>query len=32
MKPICFLGDSLECLREFPEEARQDAGYQLDIV
>ena len=32
MKPICFLGNSLECLREFPEEARQDAGYQLDIV
>jgi phage-related protein len=32
MKPISFLGDSLECLREFPEEARQDAGYQLDIV
>lgn len=32
MKPICFIGDSLECLREFPDEARQDAGYQLDIV
>ena len=32
MKPICFLGNSLESLREFPEEARQDAGYQLDIV
>jgi len=32
MKPIRFLGDSLECLREFPEEARQDAGYQLDQV
>ena len=32
MKPICFLGDSLKCLREFPEEARQAAGYQLDIV
>ena len=31
MKPICFLGDSLKCLREFPEEARQAAGYQLDI-
>lgn len=32
MKPIRFLGDSLKCLREFPEDARQDAGYQLDIV
>ena len=29
MKPIRFLGDSLERLREFPEEARQQAGYQL---
>ncbi len=27
-----FLGDSLRCLREFPEEARHDAGYQLDKV
>lgn len=32
MKPIRFLGDSLERLREFPEDARQDAGYQLDKV
>jgi phage-related protein len=32
MKPICFLGNSLESLREFPEDARQDAGYQLDQV
>ena len=32
MKPLRFLGDSLERLREFPEEARQDAGYQLDNV
>src|SRR5581483_10413304 len=32
MKPIRFRGDSLEKLREFPEEARQDAGYQLDKV
>src|SRR3990172_10070857 len=30
MKPVCFLGDSLKCLREFPREARQDAGWQLD--
>ena len=32
MKPVCFLGDSLKCLREFPREARQDAGWQLDRV
>lgn len=27
-----FVGDSLKRLREFPEAARQDAGYQLDKV
>ncbi len=27
-----FLGDSLQCLRDFPEHARHDAGYQLDKV
>lgn len=32
MKSIRFLGNSLECVREFPESARQDAGYQLDKV
>lgn len=32
MKPVRFLGDSLKCLREFPDDARQDAGYQLDKV
>lgn len=32
MKPIRFLGDSLKCLREFPEDERQDAGFQLDQV
>ena len=32
MKPITFLGDSLKCLREFPHDARQDAGRQLDRV
>ena len=32
MKPIRFLGDSLNRLRQFPEEAKQDAGYQLDKV
>jgi phage-related protein len=32
MKPIRFLGDSLKAIREFPKEARQDAGYQLEKV
>ncbi|MCK9202684.1 MAG: type II toxin-antitoxin system RelE/ParE family toxin [Gallionella sp.] len=32
MKPLRFVGDSLKCLREFPDDARQDAGYQLDKV
>lgn len=32
MKPIVFVGDSLKRLREFPEEARHDAGFQLDRV
>lgn len=32
MRPVCFLGDSLQCLRDFPEDARHDAGYQLDKV
>jgi phage-related protein len=32
LKLLRFLGDSLKCLREFPEDARHDAGYQLDKV
>lgn len=32
MKPIRFLGDSLERLREFPVSASHDAGYQLERV
>jgi phage-related protein len=32
MKSIRFLGDSLKRLREFPDDARQDSGYQLDKV
>lgn len=32
MKPVRFLGDSLQCLRDFPVDARHDAGYQLDKV
>ena len=27
-----FLGDALKSLRAFPEDAKQDAGYQLDKV
>lgn len=30
MKPVRFLGDSLKSLRDFPSDARQDAGRQLD--
>ena len=30
MKGIRFLGDSLKRLGAFPDDARQDAGYQLD--
>ena len=30
MRSVRFLGDSLKCLRDFPEDARHDAGYQLD--
>lgn len=30
MKPVVFVGDSLARLREFPDEARHDAGYQID--
>lgn len=32
MKPIRFLGDSLERLREIPEDAKHDAGFQLEQV
>ena len=32
MKRLRFLGDSLNCLREFPADARHDAGFQLDKV
>ena len=32
MRPVRFLGDSLQCLREFPEDARHDAGFQLEKV
>ena len=29
---MSFLGNSLQCLRDFPEDARHDAGYQLEKV
>jgi phage-related protein len=32
IKPVCFLGDSLKRLRDFPDDARQDAGHQIDLV
>lgn len=32
MKPIAFLGDSLKRIRDFPEEARNEAGHQLNLV
>lgn len=32
VKPISFLGDSLSQLRDFPENARSEAGYQLSKV
>ena len=32
MKRVTFLGNSLKRVREFPEDARQDTGYQLDRV
>lgn len=32
MKKLCFLGDSLQKIREFSSSVRQNAGYQLDKV
>jgi phage-related protein len=32
MKPVKFLADSLKCIRDFPSDARQDAGRQLDLA
>ena len=32
MKFVRFLGNSLKALRDFPEDARLDAGYQIDSV
>ncbi len=32
MKPVTFCGSSLSCLRQFPEGARHDTGYQLELL
>jgi phage-related protein len=32
MKPLRFIGTSLDDLRAFPDQARQKAGYELDSV
>lgn len=32
MKPVRFLGDSLDRLREFPQDARHDAGCRPELV
>ncbi|MDA8425848.1 MAG: type II toxin-antitoxin system RelE/ParE family toxin [Treponema sp.] len=32
IKPLAFRGSSLEALRAFPENARHEAGFQLDKV
>lgn len=32
MKPVDFLGNSLDELRTFPETIRREAGYQIDKV
>lgn len=32
LKPLRFMGRTLEALRAMPQEVRQDVGYQLDSV
>ncbi|MGH8626382.1 MAG: type II toxin-antitoxin system RelE/ParE family toxin [Gammaproteobacteria bacterium] len=32
MKPILFLSDSLEAIRDFPSDVRREVGHQLDRV
>lgn len=32
MKEVTFLGNSLDCIREFPNEIRQQSGYELHKV
>lgn len=30
MKPVSFLGDALDAVRDFPDGARREAGFQID--
>jgi phage-related protein len=30
MKPVSFMGNSLDALRSFPDSARREAGFQID--
>ncbi len=30
MKPVSFLGDSVDVIRSFPDGARREAGFQID--
>jgi phage-related protein len=32
VKPVEFRGDSLSALRTFPQSARREAGFQLDLI
>lgn len=32
MKPVSFIGDSLDAIRAFPSGARREAGFQIDRV
>lgn len=32
MKEIDFLGDSISRIRDFPDDVRQDVGYQLELL
>lgn len=32
MKEICFLGDTLDCIRDFPSVIKQRVGYELHRV
>ena len=32
MKPVTWIGDSLDRLREFPSDAMHDIGYHLELV
>jgi phage-related protein len=32
MKPLIWLGSALDDIRQFPEEARQDAGFELHQI